>query len=524
MSDEATLLQSEFVQELLSPISDAAPCGEDPKYSLEFDFIKTEMAKTSTRDFEKVIENSQEIINNQAKDVTTLAYYAVALLQEAQCEKFCGALVAIAELMTKEWDNFFPTRERARINTLKWLNEERTVGTIEKYEPSSSDHTALSDALAALNVVKQLCFDKYPDNPPSIKDFQNVVEKWVKETKPKEEPKPEAKEEPKEEKKETPKPAAAAPIMPQGDLNTASEINMALQKLAFQILQGDPANAIAYRMIRMLKWSKLEVVPENNNGVTQFEPPVPQRVSYFENKVSQQLWQDVIVDGGPVIAEPGLQYWFDLQYYMHQALTAKGGDYAKCGEVIIDELLSIVSRLPQILDLKFKDETPFANVVTKEWIQNEQAERGGGGGGAASSAVKTADLEADLEKASDLISKGKFEVAIQLINSGCDYGTLKEKCERKLEMARLCFLNKQLKVAQGILEQLCELIEHKNLDDWDTEFCSSVWEQTIKVYLGLIEETSTDESKVHSMRDHAEKIFNKLTKIDPYKAITLKFI
>ncbi len=522
-SKEDEFTDTQLTLDLVAAISDAAPCGEDPKYNLEFEVIKGEIAKPGARDFEVIAKNCNIVLTKQAKDITTFSYYVLAAGLEGGAEDFCSVINAFSQVLSKYWDDIHPTRERARTNSLKWLNEERTIGMLEKLEVNESHHKHLLKAKEALDAIKELTFEKFPDSPPSIKGVVQLVEGWIKKTKPQ------------EKKAEAPKPVATSSATPtttpsvgagtpMGDLGSKSDAQKNLQKIALFYLQSENSNSIGYKLLRMVKWQELQAEPKTDAGKTLFAPPIAQRVSFYQNLVQQQNWDGILEKSETVFTEPGLHFWFDLQHYVCQALVAKGGTYVQCADAIKGELVSLLSRVPSLKDLKYKDETPFASSQTKEWLEEIAAEKSGGGSPTQASTKKAADLEEDLKAAEEMLSKGKFEEALYLIQTGCAYGSLKEVCERKSVMARMCYQNSQQFIADSLLSELDEQIVARKLDEWDTEFCIEIWTLHIKVLSAILESPTVEDADKDVFKKRLRNTYKRLSNSNPLSATKLSFI
>ncbi|MGL1933397.1 MAG: type VI secretion system protein TssA [Fibrobacterales bacterium] len=521
-NSEAVVDDTALTVELCTPISDSEPCGEDPKYNHEFEVIKGEIAKPGARDFEVVAQNCHIVLTKQAKDITTFSYYILASAMDNGIEDFCSVIIAFSRQLSEHWETIHPTRERARMNSISWLNEERTLGMLEKVEVSEANHSLLLSAKDALESIKTLTFEKFPDSPPSIKGLVQRVEKWVKSTKPQ------------EIKADAPAPtattsSAAAPSSqgstPMADMGSKTDAQKNLQKIAIFLSAQENSNPLGYKLLRMVKWQELQSEPKAEAGKTLFAPPIAQRVSFYQNLVQQQNWDGVIEKSETVFTEPGLHFWFDLQHYVCQALTAKGGTYAQCATAIKTELVGLLSRVPTLKDLKYKDDTPFASSQTKEWLDEIASEVGGGSSTPSQvSTKKSADLETDMVTAEEMLGKGKFEDALFLIQSGCAYGSLKEVCERKTVMARMCYQNNQHFIADSLLSELDEEIQKRSLVEWDSDFCIEVWTQHIKVLSTITEMSTVDVADKEAIKIRLRNTYKRLSNVNPLSATKLNFV
>jgi len=83
---------------------------------------------------------------------------------------------------------------------------------------------------------------------------------------------------------------------------------------------------------------------------------------------------------------------------------------------------------------------------------------------------------------------------------------------RKLMLAEICLNTKRMRLGKAILEELAELIDKHNLDQWEnTELVSSVWTRLYRCY--------TDESGGGTDLDRASKLFDRLCRLNPWQAL-----
>lgn len=139
------------IEELLNPINDESPCGEDLEYDVDF------LALTQAYDgeAEQVIGNqvkpavpanwplvSRLAFNlfNKTRDLRIATYWTRAQLELKGYSGFCSGIELIAGLVEHFWDTLHPQLDAAddndptmRINTLASLcDRERTLGPLAK--------------------------------------------------------------------------------------------------------------------------------------------------------------------------------------------------------------------------------------------------------------------------------------------------------------------------------------------------------------------------------------------------------
>lgn len=465
---------------LAAPISDANPVGDDPKYSAEFEFVKSEIVKTTERDWEQVTLAARKVLTTQAKDLTLLCYHLLASTVAKGWGEGAAAAQAMSLLLVGHWDAIHPERERARQNALKWLTEERTLGTFEQVAFTNADHPHFLAISKALGEIKNLLNEKFPDAPPSIKPLIQLIDEKAKATRPA----------PVAAPRTAPPPPTSSgsgggsmggsgeggPAPSVGDNASKSDLVKVLQKVALQLSSSEPDNPTGYKLLRICRWQEMTATPKNDGGKTPFPPPNPQRVSFLEGQVTQRSWAPVLEKCEAIFTEPGLHLWFDLQNWVVQAFVGKGQE--NCAEAIRTELRGLLKRVPQLPDLKFNDGTPLASPATREWLESIQKE--GSGGGAKSAASREDTLEADLEHAREMASSGRVPEALELLQAGLIYGDQRSRTVRQLEIARVAFLAGKIRPALSVSTEIADRAAKMDLGSWEPQLALEILEIHLK--------------------------------------------
>ena len=137
------------------------------------------------------------------------------------------------------------------------------------------------------------------------------------------------------------------------------------------------ADPRAYRLNRVAAWMAVDAAPPNNNGVTQINPPAAERLKFFEVQRDKGDHATLVPELEKTLARSG--FWLDGQFMVVQSLRALGAEFKPAEENVIRELGAFLARLPEVLDLAFADETPFAGDQARIWIDAEVLVQGGEG-------------------------------------------------------------------------------------------------------------------------------------------------
>jgi len=467
---------------LIEPISSANPCGDTNKNSSEIAAAKNEVAKGSNRDLQTLKSACEAVLYTQTKDISVFGFLMLALAPLEGVGAVCDCISALCILCVQYWDAIYPQRTQARLNAIRWLNEEKLLGTLLGISAIDSDNEAVRTALSSLEDLNSLLATHYPDNPPSLKGLQQILQKWsvpiisVQPLGP-----------------DLPSAAAAHnPVIATTPLIAAPPQNVALtskadaqkywQMLALYYLQQEPQSVVGYKLLRMLRWQGVIAKPKLENGCTLLAAPNRARVQYFAGLVDAMNWDELLAKSETAFTEVGLQFWFDLQYWVCLALHGKAGDYVLCAKVIEYEITQLLERVPDLAALMFKDNTPFANPETLAWISRLKSAINSTEKTSASETKtnNTSQLSADLQQAEKLVAAHKLDEAMALLESGLVGCPLREQWERKIAIARLCSLHKQALVAEHILADLCAASQAMPLEQWVPAFMVDLLELRVK--------------------------------------------
>jgi type VI secretion system protein VasJ len=507
-----------LLEDLLKPISDGTFCGEDASYESEYETARAEADKISENNFALMADCSKKLLTKKSKDMRSLGYLVLGTAMSDGLTSFGEAVQAYCKLATEHWNDIHPKRATARANALKWLNLERNVGLLTGLN-GGGDYETLKKASEDISAFQTFIDGKFPEGPPTFGSFAKVVREHAQKNKPVEKP-PEPTAAEAAAQAATQAAASAGPAK----IASADDAFMAVQNASYFLLEQNRATPIAYRFNRMLKWSGMSELPPSDNGRTAIPVPPPHVLEIFRGQFEQKQWPSLIASGEDTFAGEGLVFWLDLQRYICTALNASGGDYAPCAKAILIELALLLKTVPDLPTLQFDDGTPFADSMTKEWIQNEVISAlGGGGGGAGLAPIKKkGDVGEEQKQAEALLSEGKLEQAMMVLRVGlANDSSQKNNFDRKLIMAELCFKGNKAQISKALLEDLTAVIERNGLAQWDVDLCVSVYHLAQKVYLSLAE--SADEITRPAFREKAVAMHTQISKLNPVLAIGTDF-
>jgi type VI secretion system protein VasJ len=496
-----------LLEDLLKPVSDTSFCGEDGSYDPDFELARGEADKSSENNFNQMEEASRRFLIAKSKDMRALGYLTWSSAINNGADAFAECIIGYCKLVMEHWDDIHPKRPTARSNALKWLNGERVLGLLADISIHGSYEFLLS-ASGELAKLTAFCDQKFPEGAPSFLGFTKFVKELAEKNKPK----------PIEEQSESSVATNQAVASGPGVLGSADDCIIAIQNAAFFLIEENRTNPFPYRLIRMLKWDPILAAPPATGGKTTIPAPNPGAVEAYQSMFQGEAWADIAKNGEDAFAGDSMIFWFDIQRYIVSALIGLGGDYLACAKAIRIELALLLARAPALADLAFDDGIPFADAMTKEWIQTEVLTALGGGGGGAAPIKKKGDVGEEQKQASLLLGEGKLDQALNILRTGvANDSNEKNNFDRKLIMAELCYKGNKANISKALIDDLLGDIENYSLRKWDTELCVSVYHLAQKVYLSLSD--SAEEGLKHIFREKALAMHAQISKLDPVLAL-----
>jgi type VI secretion system protein VasJ len=501
---------SELLSLIIEPISDAQPYGGNINHDADFDTLKTEFGKIGNLDVGLIETTAAKILKEKAKDIRVLSFLAYTAVRKDNWEALADIFDGLAQLCVKNFDALQPDRERAKELSFKWLSEDRFTGALADRKSSEADHPQVVRLCDALSRLKPLLEQKFPQGSPFPAELQRNAMAWEKACKPK------------------PVAAAGSPTQGQQTGTVPSAEPMETPKQAMGIarrailflIEKEPQKPMGYRLMRGLRWDILEKAPPAEAGKTQLPGPAVQLRSHLTGLLAQQDWKNVLEKAESAFASASNHLWLDLQRFVSMACEKLGEPYREVRSSVILETAYLMKRLPDITALLFADGSPFCDEGTKKWLSSEVRAIFAADGSAAAP-VPAADLfEKETGKVNELVSSGKIEEAIDLVQSGIRTA----KCERdsfrrSMLVGTLLLRAKQADIAVSVLEMLDQKAGVFSLDKWDPDLAVEAWALLVQAYKAARAGKPANIQVL--LQEKQNSILTKVSYIDPKKALQL---
>lgn len=604
------------IEELLAPIEDENPAGEDVSYEPDYGQIgHLRDDRRGERDFEQIIEIATRILREQSKDLTVAIWLTEALLRTEGYGGLETGLRLVDELMERYDEDLYPRESEDRAFALEFLGDglrSAPAGASHKeeptklvpltewghtlfdyrewkgftkdsfdesggrsgsakgdedsdYEPSGENfedglrdthksyYKELRDRLAGCREVagdlEERAKKEFSEGPirPSFSNLKESLEsaasavKTLLEAKlevdpdPPREAEPEADGAPAGEDEPEGETAEEAPAgRAAGDEGSATATpsrSPATKSLAAEptdaadadarvasaarfLRRADPTDPAPYVLLRGYRWGELRRSGEQVDARMLEAPPTELRTR-LKSLLLDGEWADLLDACEEVMATPRGRGWLDLQRYVLTAVEGLGHEYREVGEAIQGQLALLLRDRPALLDATLMDDSPTANRETRSWLERTSLVEGGDGERDDGERGEELDRERVLSeathrKAMEWVASGNPRRGIQLLMKRADH----EESERAKfiteSLAASIMVDAGLtSVARPLLEDMVELIEKRNLDEWE---CAEVVARPI----GLLYRTLPPEDRRRT------ELYDRICRLDPVQAIALE--
>ena len=358
------------------PISQENRAGEDVRYDDVFEKIESEIAKLTSPsasgdiDWSMVARSCEDILQNRSKHLLVTVYLTYALLKTKGMDGLADGLTVISDLLDNFWETLYPPlkRMKARKNAIEWLIE-KVSKELERRETIVVDNALREKIVEKLRKIDDSLNEKIEDAPLFYNLIKVVEMKLTTEVQ-------ESSDQVQEQRDTTPTeeepPARETPTNIQRDSGNAHNDNPPdFKKLVsdLSMLTGEMIESKDYRselfiVNRAFAWLDITTLPPDVKGVTMLPPPDQTEIESLEKLYDQKDYEQLLWSAESRITT--YLFWLDLHYYVAKALQALG--YESISDVILDQTLYFTRKLPNIENLAFSDNTPFANKMTKRWL------------------------------------------------------------------------------------------------------------------------------------------------------------
>jgi type VI secretion system protein VasJ len=471
-----------------------------------------EPAKGEFTDWARVVEIASRILGGKSKDIPTATYLAVGLLTTDGFSGLADGLRILEGLLQAHWDGGFPpvpARLRGRINAIQYLSDACQKALGLRGDPGPADREALLACLQACTDLEKVLLERFVQSPVSVGSLTGALREMVerlptegsapKATSASPAPQPSA------------IPAAQSTAAKSAEILSRTDAEEALARSADFLREREPMSPLGYRLSRLLRWGEVTSAPPVVDGKTPLIDPPAERISGLRRLLEASDWTGLLASSEDAFRERPI--WMDAQRYSDRALLGLGEAYAAARQGLLEEVRSLLRRLPTLPSLSFQNGTPFADSDTKKWILEEVgAEDGAPTRMAVVVAPDSEEVVAAREEARELARKGRLSHALGRLEEAL----LKDRSARgrflaRLELAALASDAGKEHVAAPLLEGLDQAMQRHGLEEWEPGLALRVLEALYRCRKRLAERRGGSPEEAA----RAEEVFARLCRIDP---------
>jgi type VI secretion system protein VasJ len=548
-----------------TPISEDQPCGANVRYESDFEQLEAELAKqeslsAETVDWDVVAQLSSRIIQNSSKDLLVGSYLCYALLVKDGYHGLGVGINVLNDMVSLHWDCLFPPvkRMRARQTAFTWLAE-KAGDYVSTTIPTSKESGSVVEAADMLKQLDGALVEKMGDQAPMLTELSRPLKNYRQsaeaelaksetvapaveppaESVPQESSSPSAVVETAEPQDAAPAPVnpapvakaatkSKAPIAPPPDAGSlesdadSKKILRQLQTTARDIagfwMTQKVSDSRSYRVARVAAFMVVENAPPDNNGVTQINPPAPERLKFFEAQAGKGDVLALIPELEKTLARS--PFWFDGQFLVVKSLRSLGAEYEAAVQTVIRELGNFISRLPDVVGLSFSNEAPFADDQTRMWLDAEVIGQSSGALSDGTSESPSGELWSSvLVEAKKLAASGDADKALAMMSKGMSSACqLREQVYWRCAIAELMLQTGKADTAASVLEQASQQAKAMQIPEWEPQLLAKIYNLLVQSYQKQLKTNKEDKS----LKEKAEVAYEQLCWFDPVTALSVK--
>lgn len=536
----------------LEPISTGAPCGAPARQHPTYEAVFAEVAKLESPAgdavrWDEVVRGAGDLLRNTTKDLWLTAYFAYGLFATEGLSGAITGATLLAELTECYWQGLFPeaSRLRSRGLAVSWYVE-RMARVLATMQPGSTS-PELAEALAtSVSKLAEVTRARLAAQSPALGPLLTSVDRLRESTAnvptgngaPPPVTPPLASTAPVEPLATagptsivaTTSPAATVlhaqlPSAPTGELINSDaatdflrNIGTSLVSAAGVLRQANPADPLAYRILRTGLWLHISQPPSiGPQGKTSLPPlPSPLRMK-LEALTANARWTELLDEAESAMAQH--RFALDLQRFSAHALASLGPSHVSVREALLLELTLLLKRMPALVELLASDGTPMADTATREWLQREVLARPAPSSRSILAPPFPREVEMTTQgpdaqdEAQALLAAGKTSEALMLFQGRIASATTgRARFVSRLQLARTCSQAGQLTTARALYEVLdADCTEHV-LDAWEPALASACIE-------GFLTCVTAGKDSPDSMAGEFWIRYRRLAQLDPAAAL-----
>ncbi|MDF1879734.1 type VI secretion system protein TssA [Sulfurimonas sp. MAG313] len=467
-------------ENILAPLSDSLPCGTDFKYEDAFLAIEAEIDKSNSMlegvstDWNEVKRATLNLLKNSTKDIKVFSWWIYATWKQEGISGLEKSLILFNSFLSSYKEKLFPKSKKVKLSSLNWLEE---LLEKEVLDETGSVNTSINTEIF-IDIFKDLedNFSLVVDEEVTVfRRFRSALQRDIK------------------AKEIKPTPAHVS----NSSASTGSELNEINSETdANQVLRALKKNAVllhkyyrdldsfdirSIRLVRLVAWLEIDELPMNTDGKTPLNPPSELSINEIESFIKEEDFDEALKSLELLLSLS--PFWLEGHFMVFDILSKLA--QTRAANEVKNSLITFVKANENILELNFKDNTPFASIKLKQWLAESSSEIS-----VSKSELDIVDTKAEtIANAHALAKKKQIKEAMGLlqVQSGLAINQ-EDKFHWRLAKAELAVEFGKKDVALALLEDLKKDIDRYNLDEWQPELAGKVF----NLYLNTFNRTTVD--------------------------------
>jgi len=455
---------------------------DEPSYEmLEDEMRKRESMSGEAVDWAVVETQAATLLRDQTKDLRIAIYLCCALFEQYRHAGLVMGLKVVADLIENYWPALFPPLKtgakalRARQAVLSWFADYLSPRLERAHVADPTQQNAAGVELARLIAALKA-------QSTALADLFETAQRYLPTT---------TQPEQQQAKAAVPPPKPPTPATSQADdidLNAPRQVRQSLLKLAIHLLETEPATALPYHIIYHIAWRDVKSLPQHTDGVTQFSPVTMNRILEYRDMLAAGEYAHLL----PKVANSfcNAPFWLDAHYFIANILEQLG--HQRTLHIVEHEVRQFLTKMPQLVDMKFADGTPFVDDTTRQWLETLLVDNAADEDATAAAennatqeqataeiawltqlnqtAVDEADLSSIINQANTAAQAGDFITGLSQLEQATTATThLRAQFIASLKRAGYCLRHSQAYTAHIQYQQLLHQAETYQLETWEPE-------------------------------------------------------
>ena len=320
---------------------------------------------------------------------------------------------------------------------------------------------------------------------------------------------------------------AAAPPPARGGGITPTDALDAIERFlaAVRFIRREyPFSPAPYLMVRGLRWGELRATGGALEPGLLDAPSSEVRVE-LKRLAGEGRWEQLRDRAEEAAGQPCGRAWLDVQRYA--VLSCQNTGLENPANAILSGLKSLLSDIPQLAEWTLNDDTPCANPETMQWLQENAllpGQKSSARGSAMMAPVWVPQSGAELSEEGEAGQPDVFQNAMEAARSGdasqavsllsqeiANEHSGRGRFLRRIQLAQVCLVVGNDQIARPILQELCEEIDRRSLEDWEKP--EVIVEPLGMLYSALLQDEYMEEER--------RRLYARICRLDPARALSL---